>query len=119
MSSLISLFDVRPLWEPLTSGQLILTPNQRLASRIRSAFAIASAEAGNNVVFTPAVYSINQWIEQCWLDLLMNADPRATSVTVLSANQEQALWGENSCGIQLWVRFTAAIRNGAAGDCSL
>lgn len=92
MSSLISLFDVRPLWEPLTSGQLILTPNQRLASRIRSAFAIASAEAGDNVVFTPAVYSINQWIEQCWLDLLMNADPRATSVTVLSANQEQALW---------------------------
>lgn len=92
MSSLISLFDVRPLWEPLINGQLILTPNQRLASRIRSAFAIASGEAGDNVVFTPAVYSLNQWIDQCWLDLLMNADALATDVMVLSTNQEQALW---------------------------
>ncbi|MEH6909394.1 MAG: PD-(D/E)XK nuclease family protein [Oceanicoccus sp.] len=92
MSSLISLFDVQPLWEPLISGQLILTPNQRLASRIRSAFAIACSEAGENVVFTPAVFSINQWIDQCWLDLLMGADGLAMDVTVLSANQEQALW---------------------------
>ncbi len=92
MPSLISLFDVGPLWQSLISGQLILTPNQRLASRIRSAFAIAASEAGHDVVFTPAVYSLNQWLDQCWLDLLMNADPLALDVTVLSATQEQALW---------------------------
>ncbi len=66
MPQLISLFDVQPIMGSLASGQLILTPNQRLASRIRAAYAIACSEQDQQVVETPAVYSLSHWIDRCW-----------------------------------------------------
>ncbi len=92
MPQQLSFFDVKPIWQPLVAGQLILTPNQRLASRIRSAYAIACAHIDAPVVDAPAVYSISQWIDQCWQQLLINADPLALAVKPLSPTQEQALW---------------------------
>ncbi len=92
MPQQLSFFDVKPIWQPLVDGQLILTPNQRLASRIRSAYAIACAEKGATVVEAPEVYSISQWIDRCWQQLLVSAHPLALSVKTLSATQEQVLW---------------------------
>ena len=92
MPQQLSFFDVKPIWQPLAAGRLILTPNQRLASRIRSAYAIACADITTPVVDAPAVYSISQWIDRCWQQLLINADPLALTAKPLSATQEQALW---------------------------
>lgn len=92
MPQALSFFDVKPIWQSLVSGQLILTPNQRLASRIRSAYAIACAEINTPVVEAPEVYSISQWLDRCWQQLLINADPLALAVKPLSPTQEQALW---------------------------
>ena len=87
-----SFFDVNPIWQPLAAGRLILTSNQRLASRIRNAYAIACAEKSAPVVDDPAVYSISQWINHCWQQLLINADPLALTVKPLSVTQEHAVW---------------------------
>ncbi len=92
MPRLISLFDVQPIMGALAAGQLILTPNQRLASRIRTAYAITCSEQGQKVVETPAVYSLTQWVDRCWQRLLINAQPLAMQLKPLSSNQEQALW---------------------------
>ena len=92
MPRLISLFDVEPIFEPLARGQLILTPNQRLASRICAAYVIACAEQGQPVVDRPAVYSLNNWIDRCWQHLLIIASPLALGARPLSSTQEHALW---------------------------
>ena len=93
MTRLISLFDVHPLLEALSSGQLILTPNQRLASRIRSAYAIhCEQHGGAKVVLSPRLYSLSSWVDQCWQQLLISADPAALAVKPLTASQELALW---------------------------
>ena len=88
----ISFFDVQSIWQPLVTGKLILTPNQRLASRIRSAYAIACHQQGQAVVDSPAVYSFNQWLDRCWQDLLITANPLAVGHKTLTASQEQAVW---------------------------
>lgn len=92
MSQSNSFFDVQPIMAPLQGGQLILTPNQRLASHIRSAYAISSRELGQNVVQAPAVFSLAQWLDQCWQQLLIDAVPLAIDVTPLTTGQELALW---------------------------
>jgi probable DNA repair protein len=92
MPQQISFFDVQPIWQHLVAGKLILTPNQRLASRIQSAYAIACHEQGQLVVDSPAVYSFNQWVDRCWQRLLINANSLAMHHKTLSASQEQAVW---------------------------
>ena len=92
MPQLISLFDVQPILETLSTGQLILTPNQRLASRIRAAYAIYCSERGQKVVDTPAVYSLSQWLDRCWQQLLISASPLAVDRLPLSVTQQQLLW---------------------------
>ncbi|ARN75868.1 PD-(D/E)XK nuclease family protein [Oceanicoccus sagamiensis] len=97
----LSFFDVKPIWQPLAAGQLILTPNQRLASRIRTAYAIACGQINAPVVDAPAVYSISQWIDRCWQQLLGRADPLALTVKPLTATQEHALWEQIVAGSNL------------------
>ncbi|MFA7555086.1 MAG: PD-(D/E)XK nuclease family protein [Spongiibacteraceae bacterium] len=92
MTQLVSLFDIQPLLEPLGKGELILTANQRLASRVVAAFAIHCRADGNMVIPNPRVYSINQWVDHCWQRLLAGAEPVALSYQVLSLSHEQVLW---------------------------
>jgi probable DNA repair protein len=105
MTQSISLFDVTPIWPQLVSGQLILTPNQRLASRISKAYALQCQQNGDKVVVTPAVYSLNHWVERCWQQLLINADPLAISLKPLSTHQELSVWeqllGDSTLGSAL------------------
>ena len=79
---LVSLFDIHPLLEPLGNAELILTANQRLASRVVTAFAIHCKAEGKMVIPNPEVYSINQWVEKCWQRLLINAEPLALKYQV-------------------------------------
>ncbi len=95
MSPLHSFFDVEPLLEPLREGNLILTPNQRLASRIKTAYILFQGQKnkkGEVVLETPNVYSLNGWIENCWRQLLLNAHPVVVSQHILTDYQETQLW---------------------------
>lgn len=91
MPRLISLFDVAPIMANLAAGQLILTPNQRLASRISTAYAIACQQQGQAVVVAPEVYSLDVWIQSQWQQLLQQGDAIARGA-VLGSTQELILW---------------------------
>ena len=81
------LFDPAPLAPAVARGAVVLTPNRRLASRIRLALAA-------DVPVRPAapVYAIGDWIDRLWLQLVAAADPLAAGLWVLSPAQELALW---------------------------
>lgn len=91
MPRLIPLFDVTPIMANLAAGQLILTPNQRLASRISTAYAIACQQADQAVVAAPEVYSLDVWVQSLWQQLLQQGDSLANG-TVLGNVQELLLW---------------------------
>jgi probable DNA repair protein len=81
------LFDAAPLQPALLRGAQLLTPNRRLASRIRSAL------LGDQTAAPAApVLALSDWLQQLWQQMLFRGDPLAAQVWVLSAAQELALW---------------------------
>lgn len=81
------LFDPAVIAPELARGAVVLTPNRRLASRIRAAIAAHAAVAP-----AAAVYAIADWIEQLWQQMQFRADPLAAGVWVLDPAQELLLW---------------------------
>lgn len=92
MPPTVSLFDVEPILETLQSGELLLTSNQRLASRIRNACTIACQQRGNAVIQTPRVYALKSWIDRQWQNLLAAGFPAALQQRVMEPHQELYLW---------------------------
>lgn len=90
------LFDaalLQPYLGPLPDGRdwLLLTPNRRLASRIRGAVA---ARSGAAVAPAAPVLALGDWLGQLWQQLQYRGDPLAEGYWVLSAAQELCLWEE-------------------------
>lgn len=90
------LFDaalLEPYLGPALDGRdwLLLTPNRRLASRIRAA---ASARSGAAVAAATPVLAQGDWFEQLWRQLQFRGDPQAEGCWVLSPAQELCLWEE-------------------------
>ncbi|HSB97003.1 MAG TPA: hypothetical protein VLC91_11175, partial [Spongiibacteraceae bacterium] len=93
------LFDAA-LLQPYLGGEwLLLTPNRRLASRIRSAVAAQQPAA---VAAAAPVLALGDWLEQLWQQMLFRGDPLAENTRgteaeaywVLNAAQELCLWEE-------------------------
>ena len=97
----VSFFDVAPLFEELERGQLVLTSNRRLASRIRNAYVLEAQRRGRDVVTTANVHSLSGWIEQLWQRLLLHAWPPALELRLLNSNQELLLWEQIVSGSSL------------------
>lgn len=89
MISDTTLFDTAPLRPYLDQEQpwLSLTPNRRLASRIRGALA-----AGRAVAAAAPVLALGDWLETLWRQLVFHGDPLAENCWVLSPAQELCLW---------------------------
>jgi probable DNA repair protein len=95
------LFDaalLEPYLGPALAGRdwLLLTPNRRLASRIRGAVV---ARSGVAVAAAAPVLAQGDWLEQLWRQLQFRGveqagDPQAEGCWVLSAAQELCLWEE-------------------------
>ena len=85
------LFNITPLLADIEAGATILTPNNRLASKVLDAWGLYQLQQGHNVWHSPAVYAIDNWIEQCWQQLVMSASPGCDRVCLNSA-QELSLW---------------------------
>ncbi|MCR8921769.1 PD-(D/E)XK nuclease family protein [Dasania sp. GY-MA-18] len=88
MTQLISLYDIAPLAADLASGELLLTPNQRLASRMSNAYAIFCRDNHHPVVAAPNIQSINQWLAASWQQLLLAAYPPAIERQLLSSAEQ-------------------------------
>jgi probable DNA repair protein len=85
---LAALFNIDTLREPLASGDLIITANNRLRNHILRAFA---AQQAQNVWQPPAIAPLNHWINDCWASLQDSAHPQ-TAVLIASSLQRQLLW---------------------------
>lgn len=98
-----TFFDVKPLASQLAHGQLLICSNQRLASRLQSAYAVYCQQHGHAVVDAPRVYALDGWVQHRWHQLLLQAHPVALDFTVLSSAQEQLLWEQiiNASGLAL------------------
>ena len=87
MSESTLLFDPAVIVPELAHGAVVLTPNRRLASRIRLAVA-----AGQPVASAAPVFAIADWIDQLWQQMLLRGDPLAAGRWVLNSSQELLLW---------------------------
>ncbi len=88
------LFDAALLSPYLGGDWLLLTPNRRLASRIRSAVAAQQSAA---VAPVTSVLALNDWLEQLWQQLqfrgaALPGDQSVEGLWVLSVAQELYLW---------------------------
>ena len=92
MPPVVSLVELETLQSALEAGDLLLVPNQRLATRIRAAWAQQQRAAGRAVLRRPPVYALSHWLQQCWQQLLLDDAPLSRDLTLLGAQQEQLLW---------------------------
>ncbi|MDB6062354.1 MAG: hypothetical protein JWM78_2457 [Verrucomicrobiaceae bacterium] len=87
MTQATLLFNADPLRPALARGAQLLTPNRRLASRIRTALLGAQSVA-------PAapVFALSDWLQRLWEQMVFRGDVLADAVWVLNPAQELALW---------------------------
>ena len=88
------LFDITPLHHALAQGQLILTPNQRLARAIQQAWALHWNQQGKKTWDPAPVYAIDHWLASCWQDLRDAAFEPALIGTLAPEHTELFLWSQ-------------------------
>lgn len=85
------LFDIDPLREDIGNGALILTANNRLASKIRQAWGYWHQSCALRWP-APKVYALEQWIHEQWLRCCDVGFNEATAGSGLSTAMELFLW---------------------------
>ncbi|PCJ15213.1 MAG: hypothetical protein COB04_13635, partial [Gammaproteobacteria bacterium] len=86
-----ALFDIQPLLPHLAPGNLILTPNQRLASKILEAHEQHQVQHAD-FWLPPQVLALDSWMKENWLALLDSGHPMGHGRLLLSPAQEHCLW---------------------------
>lgn len=87
-----ALFDIDPLFESINSSTLLLTPNRRLAANLQSAYAEACSKRGLRVWELPDILPFDDWVQQCWQQLINNDSHLSRNTTRLQPVQETLLW---------------------------
>ena len=85
------LFDIQPLLAHIAPGNLILTPNQRLTSKILQAYEQQQIQHAE-FWLTPQVLALDTWIKENWLALLDSGHPLGHHSLLLSPAQEHCVW---------------------------
>lgn len=86
------LFDIAPLRHRINAGTLILTPNLRLARKIREAWDLECQQGGLAIWTAPRIMALESWLQDLWMELVDAAWPPALVGTPIKAAQEQWLW---------------------------
>lgn len=86
------LFDITPLKDQIESGALILTPNNRLANKIRQAWGMHQQQSGHQSWPSPQVEAIDSWLNEQWLRCLDLGVMVAGAGTPVSPEMELILW---------------------------
>ena len=84
-----NFYDIVPLAANLAAGDLILTPNHRLARCIRQAWGQHLAGSGKQCWVTPAVMSLEHWLLDCHERRQLAGELLAP---IASARQQLTLW---------------------------
>ncbi|MFT4519483.1 MAG: ATP-dependent helicase/nuclease subunit B [Halioglobus sp.] len=85
-----SLYDISPIEPLIESGYVILTPNSRLARRIKAEWDKQRVEAGDRVWEPVQVYPLMNWLQMQWADAVaLELLPPSVPLTTLQA---QELW---------------------------
>ncbi|UTW46152.1 PD-(D/E)XK nuclease family protein [bacterium SCSIO 12696] len=85
------LFDIEPLLSEIKSGTQILTPNNRLTSKMLQAWGQHLISEGATVWPQARVSALEHWVDEQWQQLVASAFPGSDSV-VLTPAQEKLLW---------------------------
>lgn len=83
-------FDLGPLQAMLESGYTLLTPNLRLARRIRAEWDQQQLERGHRVWEPATVSAIDHWLQSRWLNVAKQVPQERPRV--LSMLQQAELW---------------------------
>lgn len=84
-----NFYPIDSLVEHLSAGRPVITPNHRLARRIKLAWGRHQAALGNRAWKTPTVLSLEHWWQACYRERCLAGDELPLLLTPL---QERALW---------------------------
>ncbi len=87
-----ALFNIEALQPYLQPGNLVLTPNQRLAAKIHQAYGLHQHHNGVSAWLTPAIKPLKGWLEECWLNLQDAGFAAIRHQSLLTTEQEALLW---------------------------
>ncbi|MEP5763126.1 MAG: PD-(D/E)XK nuclease family protein [Halieaceae bacterium] len=88
-SPYINFYAIDALVEHLAAGHTIITPNDRLARRIKQAWAQLQQEQGSSSWTSPAVFSLQQWWRHCYDSACLDGHCLPALVTL---QQELEIW---------------------------
>lgn len=93
-----TLYRIEPLLKALDNGEIILTPNRRLSSRIGLAYEQYQTLQGHKTWLTPQVHPLSSWLLEQWQleqhhSYSLSGDDKQTTPRRLLSNQQTAwLW---------------------------
>jgi hypothetical protein len=91
VTNLPPLFDISRILPLLQAGSLILTPNNRLRSKILQAWGNYQQAQAMSVWETPRILVIEQWFSSQWEQLQAHGHPDSAQ-TILSSEQQRIIW---------------------------
>ena len=95
------LIDINLFREPLEAGNLILTPNHRLAAQIAQSWSVEMRQH-KAVWIAPRVYSIDHWLRHCWDELQDQNHTLVSGLAIVGQQQSRYYWDRAiaDCGAQ-------------------
>lgn len=88
------LFDIATLKSDIEAGALILTSNNRLATKILQAWGQYQQQCGNSCWPQPEVHAIEPWINEQWLCCCDAGTEDSARGSIISQAMEEILWEE-------------------------
>ncbi|MFA5549520.1 MAG: PD-(D/E)XK nuclease family protein [Porticoccaceae bacterium] len=86
------LFDIGRARDAIAAGALVLTPNLRLARKIRDAWDGECLGRGESTWLAPSIFALDSWLDDCWQQLVDGAWPPALAAAPARPAQQQWLW---------------------------
>mgnify|MGYP000922224102 CR=1 FL=1 len=91
MTKLPPLFDIQRILPYIQADSLVLTPNNRLRSKILQAWGDYQQTQGVSVWATPSIQVIEHWFTQQWQQLQAQGHS-ATTQTIINSEQQRVIW---------------------------
>lgn len=86
------LFDIATLKDDIEAGALILTSNNRLATKIRQAWGQHQQTSGQTSWPQPSIHAIEHWIDENWQRCCDAGIEHTALNTIITPQIEQILW---------------------------